>query len=158
MSPKAPITQDVMTIPRKLPEGKVNLVGLTRDELRAGADRTWHARESRRKCGSVRSGSGSTSGAFATFGDMTNLAKAYRAQLAEELRHRNSGTGDAAGLGRRHAQIPVSASPAGMRLRLSISRKKIAARSACRQSGGLHADLFLLPYGDAKAGAQPDGI
>ena len=28
----APITQDVLTIPRKLPEGgKTNLVGLTRD-------------------------------------------------------------------------------------------------------------------------------
>ena len=32
----APITQDVLTIPRKLPEGgKTNLVGLTRDGLRA---------------------------------------------------------------------------------------------------------------------------
>ena len=33
--PAAPITQDVRTIPRKLPEGgPVNLVGLTRDQLR----------------------------------------------------------------------------------------------------------------------------
>ena len=31
----APVTQDVVTIPRKLPEGgRVNLVGLTRDQLR----------------------------------------------------------------------------------------------------------------------------
>ena len=30
----APITQDVLTIPRKLPEsGRVNIVGLTRDQL-----------------------------------------------------------------------------------------------------------------------------
>ena len=30
----APITQDVLTIPRKLPEGgRVNLVGLTREQL-----------------------------------------------------------------------------------------------------------------------------
>ncbi len=35
MTADAPITQDVMTIPRKLPEGgKINLVGLTRDGLR----------------------------------------------------------------------------------------------------------------------------
>ena len=34
-APQAPITQDVMTIPRKLPEGKPNIVGLTRDALRA---------------------------------------------------------------------------------------------------------------------------
>jgi 23S rRNA (adenine2503-C2)-methyltransferase len=32
-APAAPITQDVMTIPRKLPEGPVNLVGLTRPAL-----------------------------------------------------------------------------------------------------------------------------
>ena len=31
-----PITQDVMTLPRKLPEGgKANLVGMTRDQMRA---------------------------------------------------------------------------------------------------------------------------
>ena len=36
MSASAPITQDVLTIPRKLPEGgKTNLVGLTRDAMRA---------------------------------------------------------------------------------------------------------------------------
>lgn len=35
MDPKAPITQDVMTIPRKTDEGgKRNLVGLTRDQMR----------------------------------------------------------------------------------------------------------------------------
>ncbi len=35
MSPSAPITQDVMTLPRKLPEGgKINLVGLTRPQMR----------------------------------------------------------------------------------------------------------------------------
>lgn len=35
MTPSAPITQDVMTLPRKLPEGgKTNLVGLTRQQMR----------------------------------------------------------------------------------------------------------------------------
>ncbi|MFU8778545.1 MAG: 23S rRNA (adenine(2503)-C(2))-methyltransferase RlmN, partial [Roseovarius sp.] len=34
MTQTAPITQDVLTIPRKLPDGPVNLVGLTRDALR----------------------------------------------------------------------------------------------------------------------------
>lgn len=34
MDAKAPITQDVMTIPRKLPDGPTNLVGLTRDAMR----------------------------------------------------------------------------------------------------------------------------
>lgn len=35
MTANAPITQDVLTLPRKLPEGgKINLVGLTRDQLR----------------------------------------------------------------------------------------------------------------------------
>ena len=32
MTPAAPITQDVLTIPRKVPEtGRVNIIGLTRD-------------------------------------------------------------------------------------------------------------------------------
>ena len=35
MSASAPITQDVHTMPRKLPEGPVNLVGLTREAMRA---------------------------------------------------------------------------------------------------------------------------
>ena len=35
MTPTAPITQDVLTLPRKLPEGGLtNIVGLTRDQLR----------------------------------------------------------------------------------------------------------------------------
>ena len=34
MTASAPITQDVMTLPRKEPEGgKINLVGLTREQL-----------------------------------------------------------------------------------------------------------------------------
>ena len=35
MDAKAPITQDVLTIPRKAPEGLPNLVGLTRPQMRA---------------------------------------------------------------------------------------------------------------------------
>jgi len=36
MEPSAPITQDVMTIKRALPEGgPMNIVGLTRDQMRA---------------------------------------------------------------------------------------------------------------------------
>ena len=35
MQPSAPITQDVLTLPRKAPEGdKPNLIGLPRDTLR----------------------------------------------------------------------------------------------------------------------------
>ena len=33
-SASAPINQDFVTLPRKLPEGPINLVGLTRDALR----------------------------------------------------------------------------------------------------------------------------
>ncbi|MGB1023966.1 MAG: 23S rRNA (adenine(2503)-C(2))-methyltransferase RlmN [Paracoccaceae bacterium] len=81
----APITQDVLTIPRKLPEtGLTNIVGLSRDALRAAliAGGTpekqakmrvnqiwqwvyvWGARD---------------------FDGMTNLAKSYRAELAENF-------------------------------------------------------------------------
>lgn len=81
----APITQDVVTIPRKLPEtGLTNIVGLSRDALRAALIAAgtpekqakmrvnqiwqwvyvWGARD---------------------FDGMTNLAKSYRAELAENF-------------------------------------------------------------------------
>ena len=81
----APITQDVLTIPRKLPEtGLTNIVGLRRDALRAALIAAgtpekqakmrvnqiwqwvyvWGARD---------------------FDGMTNLAKSYRAELAENF-------------------------------------------------------------------------
>jgi len=84
MSASAPITQDVLTIPRKAPEGPVNLIGLTRDSMRealvaAGTPEkqakmrmaqiwqwiyVWGARD---------------------FDAMTNLGKAYRADLKERF-------------------------------------------------------------------------
>lgn len=84
MSASAPITQDVLTIPRKLPDGPVNLIGLTRDAMRdaliaAGTPEkqakmrvsqiwqwlyVWGARD---------------------FEVMTNLAKPYRALLADHF-------------------------------------------------------------------------
>ena len=61
----APITQDVMTIPRKLPEGgKPNLVGMTRDQMRAALIEAGTA-ESKPRCALVRFGSGSITGACA---------------------------------------------------------------------------------------------
>ena len=84
MEPTAPITQDVLTIPRKLPEGKVNLVGLTREGLRdaliaAGTPE----KQSKMRTGQIwqwiyQKG-------VREFDAMTNLAKAYRAELAEHF-------------------------------------------------------------------------
>jgi 23S rRNA (adenine2503-C2)-methyltransferase len=84
MTAPAPITQDVLTIPRKIPDGPQNLVGLTREQLRealiaAGTPEKqakmrvnqiwqwiyfWGARD---------------------FAAMTNLAKDYRALLAKHF-------------------------------------------------------------------------
>jgi len=48
----APITQDVLTIPRKLPEtGLTNIVGLSRDALRAALIAGRHARETGQDAG-----------------------------------------------------------------------------------------------------------
>jgi 23S rRNA (adenine2503-C2)-methyltransferase len=84
MTRAAPITQDVVTIPRILPEGPANLVGLTREamaealarigtperQLRMRVAQIWHWIYHR----GVRD-----------FGAMTNLAKDYRARLAENF-------------------------------------------------------------------------
>ena len=85
MTASAPITQDVLTLPRRLPEGgPVNLVGLTRDELgaalaAAGTPET----QLRMRAGQLwqwiyQKG-------VRDFGAMTNLAKDYRTLLAEHF-------------------------------------------------------------------------
>ena len=77
----APITQDVLILPRKLPQGgKVNLVGLTRDQLRetllaAGTPE----RQVRMRVGQVWAWIYERG--IRDFAAMTNLAKDYRALL-----------------------------------------------------------------------------
>jgi 23S rRNA (adenine2503-C2)-methyltransferase len=101
----APITQDVLTIPRKLPEtGKTNIVGLTRDQLRealiaAGTPE----KQAKMRVGQVWQWV--YHWGVRDFAQMTNLAKDYRALLAENFDHRDARGGHAPGLRRRHPQI-----------------------------------------------------
>ncbi|QBF34034.1 23S rRNA (adenine(2503)-C(2))-methyltransferase RlmN [Thalassococcus sp. S3] len=84
MSADAPITQDVLTIPRKMPEGKVNLVGLTRDAMRAALiDHGTPEKQARMRTGQIWQWI--YQWGVRDFADMTNLAKTYRAQLAEHF-------------------------------------------------------------------------
>ncbi|MBK0327446.1 23S rRNA (adenine(2503)-C(2))-methyltransferase RlmN [Rhodobacteraceae bacterium F11138] len=82
MSATAPITQDVMTIPRKLPDGPINLIGLTRDAMREVliAHGT-PEKQARMRVGQIWQWI--YQWGVRDFADMTNLAKAYRARLAE---------------------------------------------------------------------------
>ncbi|MDQ1847055.1 23S rRNA (adenine(2503)-C(2))-methyltransferase RlmN [Gemmobacter fulvus] len=81
----APITQDVLTLPRKLPEGgRTNLVGLTRDQLlttlvAAGTPE----RQAKMRVGQVWQWI--YHWGVRDFALMTNLAKDYRALLAENF-------------------------------------------------------------------------
>ncbi|MFD1195877.1 23S rRNA (adenine(2503)-C(2))-methyltransferase RlmN [Seohaeicola saemankumensis] len=84
MTATAPITQDVMTIPRKLPDGPVNLVGLTRDAMRAAliAHGT-PEKQAKMRVGQIwqwiyQKG-------VRDFDLMTNLAKPYRQELAQHF-------------------------------------------------------------------------
>ena len=83
--PLAPITQDVLTIPRKLPEGgKANLVGMTRDQMRdalvaAGTPE----RQAKMRVGQVWQWI--YHWGMRDFAQMTNLAKDYRTLLAEHF-------------------------------------------------------------------------
>lgn len=80
----APITQDVLTIPRKLPDGPRNLVGLTRDGL-------WDALvsigtpEKQAKMRVNQIWQWIYQWGARDFSHMTNLAKSYRALLAEHF-------------------------------------------------------------------------
>lgn len=82
---KAPITQDVLTVPRKLPDGlRQNLVGLTRPDLRAALlvagtpEKQARMRENQVWQWIYQKG-------VRDFDDMTNLAKPFRALLAENF-------------------------------------------------------------------------
>ncbi len=84
MSVKAPITQDVMTIPRKLPEGKTNLVGLTRARLREVLiEHGTPEKQAKMRVNQIWQWI--YQWGVRDFAEMTNLAKAYRAQLAENF-------------------------------------------------------------------------
>ncbi|OJH44071.1 23S rRNA (adenine(2503)-C(2))-methyltransferase RlmN [Paracoccus sp. SM22M-07] len=81
----APITQDVLTIPRKLPEsGRMNIVGLTRDQLHdalvaAGTPE----RQAKMRVGQVWQWI--YHWGVRDFAQMTNLAKDYRQLLADRF-------------------------------------------------------------------------
>jgi 23S rRNA (adenine2503-C2)-methyltransferase len=84
MTTAAPITQDVLTIPRKLPDGPINLVGLTRDAMRD----TLIAHGTPEKQAKMRVGQiwqWIYEKGISDFDAMTNLAKPYRAELAQHF-------------------------------------------------------------------------
>ena len=80
MFASAPVTQDLVTIPRKTPDGPVNLIGLTREGMRAALIAAGTPeKQARMRTGQiwqwiyVRG--------VRDFAAMTNLSKAYRAEL-----------------------------------------------------------------------------
>ncbi|HEV8035143.1 23S rRNA (adenine(2503)-C(2))-methyltransferase RlmN [Yoonia sp.] len=82
MDAKAPITQDVLTIPRKLPDGPRNLIGLSRDQMRdalivAGTPE----KQAKMRVGQIWQWI--YYWGVRDFAQMTNLAKDYRAMLAD---------------------------------------------------------------------------
>ncbi len=85
MEPTAPITQDVLTLPRKdAPTGKPNLVGLTRDALRAALiDMGTKEKQAKMRAGQIWQWI--YQWGKRDFDAMTNLSKEYRAQLAENF-------------------------------------------------------------------------
>jgi 23S rRNA (adenine2503-C2)-methyltransferase len=84
MTATAPITQDVHAIPRKLPEGPVNLVGLTRDQMRAAfLEAGIPDRQARMRVNQVWQWI--YHWGVRDFSSMTNLAKDTRALLADSF-------------------------------------------------------------------------
>ena len=80
----SPITQDLVTLPRKLPEGPVNLVGLTRDALREALI-TAGTPEKQVKMRLGQLWQWIYEKGVRDFEQMTNLSKDYRAFLVEHF-------------------------------------------------------------------------
>ena len=84
MSATAPITQDVHTMPRKLPEGPQNLIGMTRDAMReALIAQGTPEKQAKMRVGQIWQWI--YQWGKRDFEDMTNLSKAFRAELAESF-------------------------------------------------------------------------
>jgi 23S rRNA (adenine2503-C2)-methyltransferase len=83
--PDTPITPDVLTLPRRLPEGgRVNLVGLTREQMRAALiEAGTPERQAKMRVGQIWQWI--YHWGVRDFAAMTNLAKDYRARLAERF-------------------------------------------------------------------------
>ena len=82
MTATTPITQDMLTIPRKAPEGLPNLVGMTRDQMRAALIAAGTPeKQAKMRVGQIWSWL--YHWGVRDFAAMTNLAKDYRAMLAE---------------------------------------------------------------------------
>ena len=84
MTVSAPITQDVLTIPRKLPDGPENLVGLTRAQMRdVLIERGTPEKQAKMRVGQIWQWIYEKG--VRDFAVMSNLAKTYRAELAEHF-------------------------------------------------------------------------
>jgi 23S rRNA (adenine2503-C2)-methyltransferase len=81
----APITQDLHTIPRKLPQGgKTNIIGLTRDQLRAALIAAGcPEKQAKMRVGQIWQWVYFFG--LRDFGQMTNLSKEFRALLAAQF-------------------------------------------------------------------------
>lgn len=80
----APITQDVHTIPRKLPEGPTNLVGMTREAMRDALIAIGTPeKQAKMRVGQIWQWI--YNWGVRDFEAMTNLSKAFRADLAEHF-------------------------------------------------------------------------
>jgi 23S rRNA (adenine2503-C2)-methyltransferase len=84
MDANAPITHDVLTIPRKLPEGPQNLIGLSRDQMRDVLIKVGIA-EKQAKMRVNQIWQWLYHWGVRDFGEMTNLSKSVRATLAENF-------------------------------------------------------------------------
>lgn len=84
MTVSAPITQDVLTIPRKLPDGPTNLVGLTRAQMRdVLIEHGTPEKQAKMRVGQIWQWIYEKG--VRDFAVMSNLAKTYRAELAEHF-------------------------------------------------------------------------
>jgi 23S rRNA (adenine2503-C2)-methyltransferase len=84
MTATAPITQDVLTIPRKAPEGAKNLVGMTREAMREALIAAGTP-EKQAKMRTNQLWQWVYHWGVRDFDQMTNLAKDYRKLLAENF-------------------------------------------------------------------------
>lgn len=155
MTATAPITQDVMTIPRKVIDGSVNLIGLTRNGLHAALiEAGTPEKQAKMRTGQIwqwlyQKG-------VRDFDAMTNLAKGYRAELAERfvIELPEVVTRQISDDGTRKYLVRIAG---GHEVETVYIPEEGARHAVHLVPGWLHTDVLVLSHRHSETGAQPHG-
>jgi len=143
-APTTAVTPDLMALPRQSTAALPNLIGMTREQLRAAlmdvgvAERQAKMRERQIWAWLYQRG-------VQSFDAMSNLSKDLRAKLAEHFT-----------LDRPEIVTRQISKDGTRKYLLRLHPRRRSRNTMCVIPGGMHVDLFFLPHGHPEPREKPD--